>query len=79
MRPRVYITQPVSASAVARLEKVADLTLNHDPLHITTKDELLMAAREHDFIFCLLHDKIDADVINANPKLKAIASMTITP
>ncbi len=79
MRPRIYVTQPVAKSAIERLQKVADLTINHDPLHIVTKDELLNAAREHDLIFCLLHDKIDADVINANPKLKAIASMTITP
>ena len=79
MRPRIYLTQPVASSAIERLEKVADLTINHDPLHIVTKDELLKAAREHDVIFCLLHDKIDADIINANPQLKAIASMTITP
>ena len=79
MRPRVYVTQPVAPSAIDRLRKVADVTINNDPLHIVTKDELLKAAREHDIIFCLLHDKIDADVINANPQLKAIASMTITP
>ena len=79
MRPRIYITQPVAQSAIARLKEVADVTLNNDPLHIVTQDELLKAAREHDIIFCLLHDKIDADIINANPNLKAIASMTITP
>jgi glyoxylate reductase len=79
MRPRIYLTQPVARSAIERLEKVADLTLNNDPLHIVTKAELLQAAREHDIIFCLLHDKVDADIINANPHLKAIASMTITP
>ena len=79
MRPRIYLTQPVAPSAIARLQKIADLTINTDPLHIVTKDELLKAARKHDIIFCLLHDKIDADIINANPQLKAIASMTITP
>ena len=78
-RPRVYVTQPIAPSALARLKAVADVTLNADPLHIVTQDELLNAAREHDIIFCLLHDKIDADVISANPALKAIASMTITP
>lgn len=79
MRPRVYITQPVAQSAIDRLRKVVDVTLNNDPLHIVTRDELLKAAREHDVIFCLLHDKIDADIINANPNLQAVASMTITP
>jgi glyoxylate reductase len=79
MRPKIYLTQPVAASAIARLEAIADVTINSDPLHIATKDELLKAAREHDIIFCLLHDKIDAEIINANPRLKAVASMTITP
>jgi glyoxylate reductase len=78
-RPRVYVTQPIAASAMDRLRAVAEVTLNPDPLHIVTRDELLQAARTHDILFCLLHDKIDADIIHINPQLKAIASMTITP
>ena len=79
MRPRVFITQPVAESAVTRLRAVADVTMNPDMLHIARKDELIAAARSHDFLFCLLHDRIDRDVITANPKLKAIASTTVTP
>jgi len=79
MRPRIFITQPIAASAIARLEAVANVTLNPDPLHIATKPELLKAVRENDILFCLLHDKVDAEVISANASLKAIASMTITP
>ena len=48
MRPRVYITQPVSAPAVARLRTVADVSMNPDMLHIATKRELIDAARNHD-------------------------------
>ena len=44
-----------------------------------TKDELLDAVRRHDILFCLLHDKVAGDVIAANPKLRAVASMKITP
>jgi len=77
--PRVFITQPVSASAVTRLREVAEVTMNPDMLHIATKDELIAAARTHDVLFCLLHDRIDCDVIGANPQLKVIASTTITP
>jgi glyoxylate reductase len=79
MRPRVYITQPVAESAIERLREAADVDLNRDPLHIATKPELMEAARTHDVVFCLLHDRIDRDIINANPGLKMIASMTITP
>jgi glyoxylate reductase len=79
MRPRVYVTQPVAQSAIERLRVVADVELNPDSVHIVTKDELLDAVRRHDILFCLLHDKVDRDVIAANPKLRAVASMKITP
>lgn len=79
MSARIYITQPVAESAVARLHAVAEVTLNPDPLHIATKPELITAARNCDILFCLLHDHVDRDVIAANPQLRAVASMTITP
>jgi glyoxylate reductase len=79
MRPRVYITQPVARSALDRLQAVADVALNPDPTHIVSKPELLAAIQNCDILFCLLHDKIDRDVIAANPRLRAIASMKITP
>ena len=79
MRPRVFVTQPVAASAIARLREVAEVNLNADALHIPSKDELLAAVRGHDVLFCLLHDRVDSDIIAANPELRMIASMTITP
>ncbi len=79
MRPRVFITQPVARSAIERLRSVAEVESNSDAARIMTKDELLAAVREHDILFCLLQDRVDAGVIAANPKLRAIASMKITP
>jgi len=79
MRPKVFLTQPVAESAIARLRNATELSLNPDPLHIATKAELVEAARANDILFCLLHDIVDRDVIASNPKLKAVASMTITP
>ena len=79
MRPRIYITQPVAASAVERLRAIAEVELNPDSLHIVTKDELLAAVRDRDILFCLLHDKVDRDVIAAGARLRMIASMKITP
>src|SRR5262249_26979948 len=32
-----------------------------------------------DILFCLLHDRIDAGVITANPELRLIAAQSITP
>lgn len=79
MRPRIYITQPVAQSAIARLQKVADVKWNTDARHIMTRDELIAAVKETDILFCLLHDRVPREVIDANPRLKAVASMTITP
>lgn len=78
-RPRIFVTQPVARSALERLRKVAEVDLNPDAVHIATKDELLAAVRSHDILFCLLHDRVDRDVVAANPALKMIASMKITP
>jgi glyoxylate reductase len=79
MRPRIFITQPVADSAVARLRAVADVEMNPDTLHIATKDELLAKLPGLDILFCLLHDRVDRDVIAAGTRLRAIASMKITP
>jgi glyoxylate reductase len=78
-RPRIFITQPVARSAIERLKTFADVDFNPDSAHIPGKDEMLAAVRGHDILFCLLHDRVDADVIAANPGLRMIASMKITP
>jgi glyoxylate reductase len=79
MRPRVFITQPIAQSAIERLRSVAEVTWNPDAEHTLTKDELCTAVRKHDILFCLLQDHVDHEVIAANPKLRMIASMKITP
>jgi len=79
MRPRIFITQPVAASAIERLRAVADVELNPNSLHIVTKSELLEKVPRLDILFCLLHDRVDSDVISAGARLRAIASMKITP
>jgi len=79
MRPRAFVTQPVAASALERLRRIADVTLNEDATHIPSPAELARAVRDADILFCLLHDTVDAQVIEAGTRLKAIASMKITP
>jgi glyoxylate reductase len=79
MRPKVYITQPIPAGALERLRGICEVALNSDPLHIPSEQELIAAVRGSDILFCLLHDRITEAVIAANPNLRAVASMTITP
>jgi len=79
MRPSIYITQPVAESAIERLRKVADVEVNPDASRVPGKDLVIAGVRRHDILFTLLHDHIDRDVIAANPKLRAIASMALGP
>jgi len=77
--PRIFVTQPIPEKALARLREVAEVELNPDTTHIITKTELIAALKRNDYLLCLLHDRVDAEVINTSPNLKLIASMAITP
>jgi glyoxylate reductase len=78
-RPRVFVTQPVAKSALARLRKVASVKVNPDASRIIAKRALIAGVRNCDILFCLLHDRIDRDVIAANPKLRLVAAQSISP
>jgi glyoxylate reductase len=79
MTPRIFVTQPIPEKALARLRGLGSVELNPDSAHIITKPELMAALRRNDYLICLLHDRVDAEVINASPNLKLIASMATTP
>jgi len=78
-RPRIFVTQPVAESALKRLRAVARVTVFADSSRIIPKRTLIANVRKADILFCLLHDKIDRDVIEANPDLRLIAAQSITP
>ena len=79
MSPKIFVTQPIPEKALARLREFGSVELNPDSAHIITKAELITALRRNDYLFCMLHDRVDTEVINAGPNLKLIASMAITP
>jgi glyoxylate reductase len=78
-RPRIFITQPVAKSAIARLRRVATVKANPDASRVLGRRALIAAVRRCDILFCLLHDRIDAGVIAANPHLRLIAAQSVTP
>jgi glyoxylate reductase len=79
MRPKIFVTQPVADSALARLRAVADVKINPVSARVMPKQALIAAVRKHDILFSLLHDVVDRSVISANPKLRAVCSQSITP
>jgi glyoxylate reductase len=77
-RPRVFVTQPIAESALKRLRDVADVEVNPDSSRVLDKKKLIEAVKRCDILLSLLHDTVDADVLAANPNLKAVSSMNIT-
>ena len=76
--PRVFVTQPIAESALARLRAVADVEVNPDSSKVLTKAKLIEGVKRCDILLSLLHDTVDADVLAANPNLMAVSSMNIT-
>ncbi len=79
MTANVYVTQPIGPLAMERLSKLANVSVNTDDSQVIPKETLIAGVRKADILFSLLHDRIDADVLRANPKLRLLASQSITP
>ncbi|MBV8424618.1 MAG: D-glycerate dehydrogenase, partial [Candidatus Eremiobacteraeota bacterium] len=73
------MTQPLMGTAIDRLRKVGEVEVNSDARTILPKDKLIAAVRDCDILCCLLHDRIDADVIDAASKLRMISDGAINP
>jgi glyoxylate reductase len=78
-KPRVFVSQPIASSALERLRGVANVRINTDSSRIIAKPKLIAAVKKCDILFSLLHDRIDRAILAANPKLRAVCSMAITP
>jgi glyoxylate reductase len=78
-RPRIFVTQPVAESALKRLRAVASVKVFPDDSRIIPHRTLIAAVKNADILFCLLHDKIDKAVIAANPRLRLVATQSISP
>jgi glyoxylate reductase len=77
-RPRIFVTQPIAETALARLRAVADVEVNPDSSRVLDRTALIDAVKRCDILISLLHDTVDAEVLAANPSLKAVSSMNIT-
>jgi len=79
VKPRVFVSQPIASSALERLRTIANVKFNADSSKIIAKPKLIAAVKKCDYVFSLLHDRIDRAILAANPKLRAVCSMAITP
>jgi len=74
-KSKIFVTQPIEESALKRLQEVMDVQVHPDASRSIEKPDLLEGLRGCDYLFCRLGDVIDAEVIEASPDLKFIATM----
>jgi len=79
MAAKIYVTQPIPEKALARLRAAGSVEINPDSAHIVTKPELIAALKRNEYLFCLLHDRVDGEVIHQSPNLKLISTMAVNP
>src|SRR5438067_7460766 len=78
-KARVFISQPIPESALARLRTLADVEVGGDASRVMPRPELIERLRGADVFVHLMHDAVDAAAIAAATRLKMIASMAIVP
>ena len=76
MIPTIYITEKKKKNGITILSKHFKLIYNNTDRTLS-KDELIAGIKHADILLCLLKDKIDKDVIDANPQLKGICNYAV--
>jgi len=74
--PKILITRKLPSSVLTKLGAVADVDLYIGDAAIPA-DELRARVADKDALVCLLTDAVDRTVIDAAPKLKAIANVAV--
>jgi glyoxylate reductase len=73
---KIFVTRKIPEPGLAVLRKEFIVEVN--PLdRVLKKEEIIAGIKGKDGLLCLLTDQIDADVINAEPNLKMIASYAV--
>ncbi|HLC71661.1 MAG TPA: D-glycerate dehydrogenase [Candidatus Nanoarchaeia archaeon] len=73
---RVFITRKIPESGIKLLQKSCHIKI-YQKDQVMPKKELIKEVKQCDALLCLLTDKIDKEIIDANPKLKIISNYAI--
>ncbi len=76
MKPRVFITRTIPDKGINLLKKYCEVKIHSHP-HIISKNELIKGVKWCDALLCLLTDKIDKSIIDANSNLKIISNYAV--
>lgn len=76
MKPKVFITRKIPNSGIDLLRKYCEVKL-YPQDNVISRKELLAGVKWCDALLCLLTDKVDKQIIDANPKLKIISNYAV--
>lgn len=76
MKWKVFVTRKIPQKALDWLSKQCELEVNPEDRALR-KDEIIRRVKGKEGLLCLLTDKIDAEVMDAEPKLKMIANYAV--
>jgi glyoxylate reductase len=73
---KVFVTRMIPQPGLDALAKECSVEVNPDD-KVLRKEEIIKGIKGKDGLLCLLTDPIDSEVINAEPRLKMIASYAV--
>src|SRR3989344_6145249 len=76
LKPKVFITRNIPGSAIPLLKKQFQVKVYPKDQFIP-RTELIKGLNWCDALLCLLTDKIDKEIIGANPRLKVISNYAV--
>ncbi len=75
-KPTVFVSRIIPQEGIDLLKKECDVTVNPQD-RVLSKQELIEQMRGKDALLCLLTDKIDAEVLDSNPRLRVVSNYAV--
>jgi glyoxylate reductase len=76
VRPKVFVTRRIPSPGIEMLSKRCDVTV-YDGAQALAREDLLKSIRDKDGLVCIPEDRIDREVLDAAPSLKAICTYSV--
>jgi glyoxylate reductase len=75
-RPHIAVTRLLPGGALERLRTASHVVV-HEEDRPPSRDELLALVRDADGLLCLLTERIDAEVLDAAPRLRVVSNYAV--
>lgn len=75
-RPKVFVTHRIPSPGIEMISEACDVTV-HEEAGPLDRTELLMSVSDADGLVCIPGDRIDEEVLDAAPALKAISTCSV--